>query len=202
MSFGLKVVLPCLFVMMGLVFIAIGGRGIATRKPFLLSARWFLGISLIGLAPGVVMPFLFASPRTGGALDVLPWLNPAMLVVVAISMWLSLRGYMAFGVTDGSFREGLLAALDELQLPHEETLGSMKLPSVGADLQISVQSAMGMGQLRAKQRRHAALLADVVAAMNRYFQSTTVEFNLAGSLLYCVLGVFILIAAGVLAFPS
>ena len=203
MSFGLKVVFPCLLVMMGLVFLAIGGRGIATRKPFLLSARWFLGIGLLGLAPGcVVMPFLLANPRTGGALDLLPWLNPAMFVVVAISMWLSSRGYMAFGVTDVSFREGLLAALDELQLPHEETLGSMKLPSVGADLQISVQSAMGMGQLRAKQRRHAALLADVVAAMNRYFQSTTVEVNLAGSLLYCVLGVFILIAAGVFAFPS
>jgi len=38
--------------------------------------------------------------------------------------------------------------------------------------------------------------------MNRYFQSTTVEVNLAGSLLYCVLGVFMLIAAGVFAFPS
>jgi len=202
MSFALKVMFPCLFVIMGLVFLAIGGRGIATRKPFLLSARWFLGISLLGLAPSFVMPFVSATPRTGGSLDVLTWLGPAMFVVIAISMWLSLRGYMAFAVTDVSFREGLLAALDKLQLPYEETLGSLRLPSVGADLQIGVQSAMGMGQLRAKQRRHAALLADVVAAMNEYFQSTAVEVNLAGSVFYCVIGVFMLIFAGVFAFQS
>jgi hypothetical protein len=136
-------------------------------------------------------------------IDVLTWLGPAMFVVIAVSMWLSLRGYsMAFAVTDVSFREGLLAALDKLQLPYEHTVRSLGLPSVGADLQIGVQSAMGMGQLRAKQRRHAALLADVVAAMNEYFRSTAVEVNLAGSVFYCVIGVFMPIFAGVFAFQS
>ena len=201
-SFVLKVMFPCLFVTMGLFFLAIGGRGIAFRKPFLLSARWLLGICLLGLAPSFVMPLLSVIPRTGGSLDWLTWLNPVMFVIIGVSMWLSLRGYMAFAVTDVSFREGLLAALNELQLPHEETLGSMRLPSVGADLQIGVQSAMGMGQLRAKQPQHGDVLADVVAAMNKYFQSTAVEINLAGCVFYCLMGAFMLLAAGVFAFQS
>jgi hypothetical protein len=46
------------------------------------------------------------------------------------------------------------------------------------------------------------LLADVVAAMNEYFQSTAVEVNLAGSVFSCVMGVFMLILAGVFAFQS
>jgi hypothetical protein len=204
-GFHLTVLLPCLCVAMALFFLAIGLRGVVTRKPFLLSSRWLLGLVFLGFAPSIIHPFRFPPPPAGvggGSLNLLLWLNPAMLVVLAVFMWLSLRGYMAFGVTDASFREGLLATLGKLQLPHEETLGAIRLPSAGVDLQVAVQSWIGIAQVKAKQRQDGGVLADVAAGMNEYFQAASVPTNLTGCVFYVVMGLFMLVFAGVMAFSS
>jgi hypothetical protein len=202
-GFYLTVLLPCLFVAMALFFLAVGLRGVVTRKPFLLSSRWLLGLVFLSFAPSIIQPFLLPPPPAGvggGGLNLLVWLNPAMFVVLAVFMWLSLRGYMAFGVTDGSFREGLLTALGNLQLPHEETLGAIRLPSAGVDLQVAVQSWIGFAQVKAKQRKGGGVLADVAAGMNEYFRSASVATNLTGCVFYVVMGLFMLVFAGVMAF--
>ena len=67
-------------------------------------------------------------------------------------MWYQLKGYVAYAVTDTSFREALLAALQKLQYPHEETLSTIRLTSIDADLQVAVQSWMGAGVIKVKQR--------------------------------------------------
>jgi len=185
---------------LALFFLAVGVRGIATRKPFLISSRWYFGVALLGLAPSILL-LLSTTRHNGDTLDSLVWLNPMTPVLVfgVYSMWLSSQGFSAFAINDGSFRRGLLAALDELHIPHEETVGSIWLPTVGADLQVGVQSGLGFGQLRAKQWRDGGVLTEVAAAMNRYFLAAPVGVNLTGCVYYCVLGVFMLTVAGVMA---
>ncbi len=199
-DFYFKMFIPGLFGVMALFFFSIGLRGIVTRKPFLISARWLLALVLLAFAPGILQPFLFPIPRLGdqaGALALLPWLNPIMLTVLAVFLWITLRGYMAFAVTDSSFREGLLAALKKLDLPHEETLASIRLPSIGADLQVAVHSWIGTGQLKVKQSQFRGVLGDIVKGMNEYYQSATVPVNLTCCIFYLLLGVFMVVFAGV-----
>lgn len=199
-GFSLTVLLPFLLVVVALFLLVVGLRGVITRKPFLLSSRWLLGLILVLFAPAILEPFLFPIPRVGDRGGGLNLLNPAMFVILAVFMWLSLRGYVAFGVTDASFREGLLAALGKLQLPHEETLGAIRLPSAGIDLQVAVQSWIGVGQMKAKQRKGGGVLARVAAAMNEYFRSASVATNVTGCVFYVVMGLLLLVFAGVNAF--
>jgi hypothetical protein len=104
-------------------------------------------------------------------------------------MCFTLQGYITFGITDTSFREALLAALQELQLPYEEMLSSIRLTSIEADLQVSVQSWVGSGVIKIKQRKHRSQLTEIVAAMNQYFRKSSVSVNLTTCIIYLVMGI-------------
>ena len=139
--FVITVPYPCLFGTMALFFLVIGLRGIMTKKPFLISVGGCLFLIVLGFAPGIVQAVLLpTSSNASGILTALRWMIPILLIVVIFFLSLTLRGYMAFGVTDVSFREGLLAALKRLNLDHEETMSILRLPTIGADLQVAVQS--------------------------------------------------------------
>jgi hypothetical protein len=105
-----------------------------------------------------------------------------------------LKGYAAYGITDTSFREALLAALEKLQLPYEETLSTMQLTTIDADLQVSIQSWLGAGMIKIKQREHRSLLAEIVTAMNEYFRVSTTPAKLLTCIFYLIMGVIMVIA--------
>ena len=167
-SFMHSVVVPIFFAVMALFFLVIGLRGIIFRKPFVISGRWLFVLVLCGFAPSTLQ---FAQiPRTGGGsemIELLRWLIPIMLMVVAVFLYFTLRGFTAFGVTDVSFREGLFHSLKGLNLPYEETLSAIKLPTLEADLQVAVQSSIGTGQLKMKQRQFSTELREIVKGMNQ-----------------------------------
>ena len=94
------------------------------------------------------------------------------------------------GVTDVSFRETLLAALEKLQLPYEESLSAIRLTSIQADLQVSVQSWMGIGIVKVKQRTHRSALREIVNAMNEYFRTLSVSTNMIPHIFFLVIGIF------------
>ena len=103
-------------------------------------------------------------------------------------MWYQLKGYVAYAVTDTSFREALLAALQKLQLPYEESLSTIRLTSVDADMQVAVQSWMGTGTVKVKQRERRAVLTEVVNAMNDYFRTSAVSTNFISCVFLVIAG--------------
>ena len=118
-----------------------------------------------------------------------------MFPVMAVFFWLQMKGYLAFAVTGKSFRDGLLAALDKLQLPYEETLSSIRLTSVEADLQVAVQSWIGTGQIKVRPGRHGPLLKKIVQAMKEHFRTAAVETNMIVCVFFLILGIFSILMA-------
>jgi hypothetical protein len=110
-------------------------------------------------------------------------------------MYYQLKGYTAYGVTDTSFREALLAALQKLEFSYEESLSVIRLTSVEADLQVSVQSWMGTGIIKVKQRAHQPVLREVVNAMNEYFRISSVPTNMISCVFSLVMGAITVIFA-------
>ncbi len=119
-------------------------------------------------------------------------------VVFAIFMWLQQQGYTVFGVTDDSFQTTLRAALRKLDLPYEETVSRMRLTSVGVDLQANVQSWMGVGHLRIKDREHKPLLHKIIAEMNGQFTTSAVAVNMRTCVFYVAFGLLMFGMSGYL----
>ena len=142
----------------------------------------------------VLVPCIVLS-LTSLSSDIMHWISPLLYGVILVMMWYQLKGYVAYAVTDASFREALLAALQRLQLPYEESLSVIRLTSVNADMQVAVQSWMGTGTIKVKQRKHRAVLTEVVKAMNDYFRTSSVSTNMITSVFMVVLGVVMTILA-------
>jgi hypothetical protein len=184
-----SIVLPIMFGMMAGFFLIIGLRGIITKRPFLISNKWMLWLMFIVFIPNILLVLFLPSSTS----ILIKWLNPVIFTVVLVMLCFALKGYVAYGVTDTSFREAMLAALEKLQLPYEEKLSAIQLTSVEADLQVSVQSWMGAGQIKAKQRQHHSQLAEIVAAMNEHFQISSSPVNLISCVFFVVMGVIMVI---------
>ena len=192
---------PILFGIMAILFFAVGLRGIKTKRPFLISERWLFSIVLVGSTPVILQSFLFSLP------SIMIWLSSLLFGCILLMMWHQ-KGYMAFAVTNASFREALLASLEKLQLTYEESfslirLTSIRLTSAEADLQVSVQSWKGSAQIKVKQNKHRPLLREIVNAMNEYFRTSPVHTNMISCAFYAVMGVFMVIfAIGMLFFGT
>lgn len=184
-----SIMLPIMFGVMAAFFLILGLRGILNRTPYLLSNRWLLLVMFIALVPSIIMPFFFDFSD----MDLMNWLNPAIVTVVLVMMCFALKGYAAYGITDTTFREALIAALEKLQLPHEESLSSIRLTSVEADLQVAIQSWLGSGIIKIKQREHRSLLAEIVAEMNRHFRLSSGPIKHITFIFYVIMGVLMVI---------
>ena len=184
-----SIMLPIMFGVMAAFFLILGLRGILTRTPYLLSNRWLLLVMFFAYVPSIIMPFFFSIYD----MDLMDWLNPAIFTVVLVMMFFALRGYTAYGITDTTFREVLLAALEKLQLPYEESLSSMRLTSIDADLQFAIQSWLGSGVIKIKQRKHRSVLSEIAAEMNRHFRLSSGPIKLVTFIFYVIMGVLMII---------
>ena len=184
-----SVLFPIVFGVMAIFFLGIGLRAILTKRPFLVSNRWLLSMMFVLLVPGIIVSFRSLSD------NIMNWVHPLLFGAILLMMWYQLKGYVAYAVTDASFREALLAALQRLQLPYEESLSVIRLTSVDADLQISVQSWMGTGTIKVKQRAHRSVLKDVVNAMNEYLRTSPVSTNFISCVFLVVAGAVMAILA-------
>lgn len=108
--------------------------------------------------------------------------------------WVALTNGVAWKVYK-AFREALNSALHKLNLPFEERLSSMRLTSVGADLQVGVQSWIGTGQIRIKGSKNRSLLSQIVSARNEHFRTSSTPTNMTSRVFYIILGIFLVIFA-------
>ena len=185
-------VFPIIFGVAAIFFLVIGFRGILTKRPFLISQRWLLSIMFAIFIPTILQFLVLRFPN---GFNLMNWLHPLVFGIILLMMCYQMRGYMAYGVTDTSFREALIEALQKLQLPYEESLSLIRLPSIEADLQVSVQGWMGTGLIKLKQRSHRSVLREIVNAMNEHFRISFAPTNMITCVFLLVMGVFMVILA-------
>ena len=194
--------LPCMFGVMAFCFLLVGLRGIVAQKPTLISQRWLFALMLVWSAPSLLNPFNLSEKTVGMAFFV--WITYAALFVF---LWVFLRGYIAFGVTEASFREGLLASLRKLGLPYEEadhsreeTFYTIRLPSVGAGLQVT-KGPPGVNHFRIKasQREFGSLLKDIVRGVSEQCRAGAVRVSMASCIYYVAMAAVMLVLAGIFA---
>jgi len=184
------ILFPILFGFIGVFYFAIGIRGVIKKKPFLIPYKWMIGVIFLCFLPSIFNNFLF---KTGSGLGLINLLNPLMFICLFAFLIIFRPGYIAFGITDSAIREALHAVLKKKGLPFEETIGSIKLTSLQADLQVAIQTWTGTGQIRIKPYNQSQLLTEIVQDLNIYFLENDTKTNMTACIFYIVMAVFMLI---------
>ena len=188
----ISIMLPVLLGLMAIFSLTTGLRAVLTKRPFLISNKWWLSILFVVFIPTILLNFSLSLPNSFNPIN---WVTPLIIGPLLLMMYYQLKGYTAYGVTDTSFREALLAALQKLEFSYEESLSVIRLTSVEADLQVSVQSWMGTGIIKVKQRAHQPVLREVVNGMNEYFRISSVPTNMISCVFDLVTGTIVVILA-------
>lgn len=198
-SFTLSVYFPFLFAFMAVFFLYIGIKVIALKKPLLLSSKIFFVFMVLAFSPQLIMSIETYSFSTGD-LGLISYISPLMFIVLLGFFWIQMKGYIAIGISDDSFRNSLHFALNQNNIQFEEQLSLIKLTDINADLQVSVQSWVGTGQLKLKKSNDKYLLAKLVSSINEYYISNAIKPNNTTSIFYIVMGLFMLVFSGSFSF--
>lgn len=154
--------------------LTIGLRGIVTKRPVIFPVRRMFWLLVIAFSPITLLPFSTALEMRNLTLRDfgLPLFMLLFFVVMLVFFWKMLRGYSIMGVDADAFREALQRALRKLNLPFEESLTKLRLPTLDAELEANVNSWMGGANLSIKQPQHAAILKQVIEALREELRAS------------------------------
>ena len=197
-----QIFFPAVIGAISVAFLGIGLGVFLRKRPLIFSSRWMLALMLLCFSPQFVM--LLSMPDIHDGQHSAEWLlmkllMPLMFAVLLIFIWLQMQGYMLFGIADRSFRKALLSVLDELGLERQEELSVIRIPSANLDIQVAIQSWMGVGQLRNKSKSGKEVFQKIIGGLKNRFAQGELETNNTTSMLYVVLGVIMLILCFALA---
>jgi hypothetical protein len=187
------------FGILALNFLALGLRGVITKRPFVIPARWVSGVPLICFALMLsdfdksLWPDFYGLFRDG-------WGFILLAFVVASQQT---HDYIVFGVTDDPFLAALnsslnklnLSSLSKLNFPFAESLLKLPLPSLDAELIAFNRQGLGIAVVRLKPKQHRATLKRIAAEMNNYFAQTSLR-TLRSTFVGCLIISMALIALG------
>lgn len=192
----MNIYFPLLFSIMALFFLFIGVTVVLNKKPIFLSSKYFFGFMVLAISPQFVNAAIMLTNDMSENLSLVLYLNPIVLVALLVFFWFQMKGYMAIGISDDSFREALHYSLNKNNLPFEEQLSTVKLTSINASLQIAIQSWVGAGQIKLKETKNINVLPEIVGGINEYYSDNSIKPNNVTSIFYIFMGVFMLIFAG------
>jgi hypothetical protein len=168
---------------------AIGVRALIVRKPILLSSRLLACILALGISPMLISSVKFIFGEYSGynyRVGIFMLLLVLMLIVILL---LIMSGYTAIGVTPDSLRGALLNALQQLDIPYQESLSRFQLTSIGADLQVSgSDNSLGVLQIRVNKRQHKPILKSIIQVTKQQFATVPGRINLRAGIFCFSLG--------------
>ena len=175
-----------------LLFLLLGLRGLITHRPFLFPSRIMFVLMVLAFLPNFLMPFQWMGGNGTHSFDFGLLISPLMFVVILVMFWFQMRGYMVYGVSAEAFRNCLRRTLDKLNLPYQESFSSIRLETVDANLQASVQDWMGTAQLRIKPAKHANILTAIAGGLREEFLTENARVNTPVFIVYTLLSLLML----------
>jgi len=148
-----------------------GIRGLTQGRPVVFNFRWitwvYIALTVLGIA--ISLP---DTRQLIPANSFRLWAALAGIIVVALLSlgWLRDGDYTVVGANRKDFQAAFHAALDALNLAHEETPEGTRLAALEAVIRVGYMlDNVGSIQLSIRPRRHQPHLKAVAAAMNQRF---------------------------------
>jgi hypothetical protein len=182
---------PFIFLLIAVIFIAIGGAVYLRKKPIVLPSRAMFGLVLLCLLPSLISSVLInrMAADMSAEMSALQWLVPAMLLILLGFMWVQMQGYVMIGITDDSFRKALVAELQAQGQEYQEELSRIVIPASGLEVQVAIQSWMGVGQFKCRTKAKQAEFIGLINGLKQRLNAEAMEINPVTSIFYIVIGI-------------
>ena len=193
----MEIYFPILFALLACFFLFIGIKAVLSKKPVFISSKYYYGLIILAFLPLLINTVDMVSKGYYGKIGLIMYLNPVLFAFLLVFFWFQMKGYIAIGISGDSFREALYFSLNKNELPFEEKLSMMTLPSLNNELQVAIQSWIGSGQIKLKKSEKSDVLPKIIAAMDEYYTIKNVNTNNFTSIFYILIGALMLIFSGV-----
>jgi len=193
----MKIYFPLVFAFIAFFFLFIGIKVVISKRPLFMPSKYFFAFIVLAFSPQFVTTVDMFLKGLPGKIGLIFLISPILFVCLLVFFWILMKGYMAIGVSDDSFRDAIHFSLKRINQPFEEKLSAIKLTAINTILQIAIQSWIGSAQLRLKQSKDTKLLTEIIAGMNEYYINNNIKPNNVISTFYILIGFFMLVFAGV-----
>ena len=174
--------------LMAAFFIYIALKTLIGRRPLVLSARYLFAVICLGNLPCIAATSLSYGLSMSADIGMIAWINPLISTAFLVFIWIQLKGYFAFAISDTYFREALLASASSLGFSIEETMSRLKINETGQEMQVAIQGWMGTAQLKSAGKGSNDTVKQIANGMTKYFKNTPGKMNYMTSYFYLFIG--------------
>jgi len=182
-----EAIFPLLLGILSTFLVFLGGKLLVTKRPFLISCGWMRGMVTLAFAPALVLPVVTLLDAPDPPLFML--LQPAMILTLLVFVWIQMRGYVVLGTTEETLQSALDHAMGQLGHEYEQKLSSVHVPALDAKIQMSIQSWIGVAQIKPANARAKQITEGLSSAMGSYFAKHEVAPQMTTGVFYILIGV-------------
>ena len=179
--------MPYFLLVISVVFIGMSLFVFLRKKPLILNFFWMLLILFLCFFPQILssIQMFLKYPSFIGIL-------PAFMFGVFI-IWLlfMMKGYRIYGVDGADFQKSLIEYLNDNHYEFEQNLSTLKIKNPEIELSISIQSWIGIAQLRFKGKENHEVLKSLINDLKK----KDIKANYIFPVFFAITGVLISILA-------
>ena len=193
-------ILPIILMVMAVVFFGMGFLGTFKKKPFMASSKWQAVAMIVALSPLFLTMLVFAmgSDEISAVLVLALWVAGGLIMATLIRKLMVVKGFMAFGINDESFRHVLLTTLDELGISYQEQLTRLMLPNHNMQLRITILSRSGTGHISPGGDVKQEVFNKIIQTMQHKLATGPYTLNKRGYATHMLVGAVLLALAFVI----
>jgi len=183
------IIYAVIFALLSSIYIAAGLRVLIAKRPFIVSPRRQV---ILSLAPSMAFLLYAMWPKYPGQ----SWLLVFIVIGCMMVVWginLS-RGYRVWGATGTVLHDASRYALNNLNLPYEESTQAFRLPTLNNELLIEATRIDGMFNLRLKRFSNRRVIRQLAAEIEDFFKTAPVRTNRRVSYVLVVVGAALLLS--------
>lgn len=188
------------FLLLALVWFAIGLRLVISRRPFIIGSKNLFWILTICLLPRIfyylqILLKSVLSKENFSTLDYANLLSSVGLITILIILWVNSKGYTIFGVTENSLNQSLVEVLEKLGLPFEKILSKWNLTSINVCLEILSPKWVIPGKINVIPKNKVNLIDKIIFEINNYFIHSNANISKVTCYSYVFTGIFMVLLA-------
>ncbi len=188
----LKVLLVVPILLVAAAFLGAGARILLRSRPWVIRASLPVWLIVVSMLPILAVVASLAASARQPALACFVSFPIVLFAFILASVRRTATGYLILGVTEGSFRASMRAALAAVGLPFEETVLGFVLPSLRDTLQARIEPRLGTAQFRLKGPGHTQTLEQIAQHVRAHLERDAASLSIGSAALYGAIGVMLL----------